>query len=63
MLLELKGQFGVRKKGTNYIYTKVLVSEENVDKFEVLDSDPNAEILSQEEEPIVIEEEPIEQNG
>ena len=62
MLLELKGQFGVRKKGTNYIYTKVLVSEENVDKFEILNDDPNAVII-EEEQPIVIEETPVEENA
>ena len=43
MLIELKGEYGVRKKGTNFIYTKVLVSEENVDKFEVLNEQPENE--------------------
>ena len=62
-LIKLKGEYGVRLKGTNIIYSEALVSKENADKFEVLDSDPNAEILPQEETPIVIEEESIEQNG
>ena len=52
-MITLTGQFGVRKKGTNFIYTKVVVSEENADKFEVLNSDPNAVA----ETPIIIEEE------
>jgi len=57
-MITLTGKFGVRKKGTNFIYSKVLVSEENVDKFEILNDDPNAvELFPQEENPIIIEEE------
>lgn len=52
-LIKLKGEYGVRLKGTNIIYSEALVSEENADKFEVLNSDPNAVA----ETPIIIEEE------